>query len=144
MCQVSFVGLTEEQAREKAAAGGWEEKVKRKHPTSPSKQSCVDASVGVRLVQYHSLLEGVLSGGVWRQVTTVKTSFKANSKALAEKEGEGMAKMIYRFPPAGGPRPPAHPPAHPAGYLFHAPIESVPAEECHDLPPSDLLQQNVS
>ncbi|WIA13320.1 hypothetical protein OEZ85_006903 [Tetradesmus obliquus] len=25
-----------------------------------------------------------------------KTSFKANSKALAEKEGEGMAKMLYR------------------------------------------------
>ena len=25
-----------------------------------------------------------------------KTSFKANSKALAEKEAEGMAKMIYR------------------------------------------------
>ncbi len=26
----------------------------------------------------------------------MKTSFKANSKALAEKEGEGIAKMIYR------------------------------------------------
>lgn len=26
----------------------------------------------------------------------VKTSFKANSKALAEKEGEGMAKMLFR------------------------------------------------
>ncbi|GFH15783.1 dihydrolipoamide dehydrogenase plastid [Haematococcus lacustris] len=25
-----------------------------------------------------------------------KTSFKANSKALAEKEGDGMAKMLYR------------------------------------------------
>lgn len=25
-----------------------------------------------------------------------KTSFKANSKALAEKEGEGIAKLIYR------------------------------------------------
>ncbi len=29
----------------------------------------------------------------------MKTSFKANSKALAEKEGEGMAKMIYRHVP---------------------------------------------
>ena len=28
----------------------------------------------------------------------MKTSFKANSKALAEKEGEGIAKMIYRCP----------------------------------------------
>lgn len=26
----------------------------------------------------------------------MKTSFKANSKALAEKEADGMAKMIYR------------------------------------------------
>ena len=53
--QVSFVGLTEEAAREAAAAGGF-------------------AS----------------------QIAVVKSSFKANSKALAEKEGEGMAKMIYR------------------------------------------------
>jgi dihydrolipoamide dehydrogenase len=30
------------------------------------------------------------------QVSVVKTSFKANSKALAEKEGDGMAKMIFR------------------------------------------------
>ena len=30
------------------------------------------------------------------KVAVVKTSFKANSKALAEKEGEGLAKMIYR------------------------------------------------
>merc|ERR1711924_378899 len=47
--EVSFVGLTEEQARE----------------------------------------EGF-------EVEVVKTSFKANSKALAELEGEGMAKAIYR------------------------------------------------
>jgi len=51
--EVSFVGLTEEQAREKAE----EEKF---------------------------------------EVGVVKTSFKANSKALAELEGEGMAKAIYR------------------------------------------------
>lgn len=30
-------------------------------------------------------------------MATVKTSFKANSKALAEKESDGMAKMIYRW-----------------------------------------------
>ena len=51
--EVSFVGLTEEQAREKAGEEGFE-------------------------------------------VEVVKTSFKANSKALAEMEGEGMAKAIYR------------------------------------------------
>lgn len=50
--EVSFVGLTEEQARAKGEEEGFE--------------------VAVR-----------------------KTSFKANSKALAEKEGEGMAKLIY-------------------------------------------------
>lgn len=54
--QVSFVGLTEEQARDKAQAGGYGDKV-----------------------------------------AVSKTSFKANSKALAEKEGEGMAKLIYRW-----------------------------------------------
>lgn len=51
--EVSFVGVTEEKAREEAKAGGYE-------------------------------------------IAVVKTSFKANSKALAEKEGDGMAKMIYR------------------------------------------------
>ena len=30
------------------------------------------------------------------QIAVSKTSFKANSKALAEKEADGMAKMIYR------------------------------------------------
>jgi dihydrolipoamide dehydrogenase len=30
------------------------------------------------------------------QIGVAKTSFKANSKALAEKEAEGMAKLIYR------------------------------------------------
>ena len=30
------------------------------------------------------------------KVAVQKTSFKANSKALAEKESEGIAKMIYR------------------------------------------------
>ena len=53
--EVSFVGATEEAAREAAKAGGY-----------------ADA------------------------VAVVKTSFKANSKALAEKEGDGLAKMIYR------------------------------------------------
>ena len=53
--QVSFVGMTEEQAREKAQEGGWGDRV-----------------------------------------AVSKTSFKANSKALAEKEGEGIAKLIYR------------------------------------------------
>ncbi|KAK9823539.1 hypothetical protein WJX72_003553 [[Myrmecia] bisecta] len=53
--EVSFVGPTEEQARETAQKEGWADKL-----------------------------------------AVVKTSFKANSKALAEKEGEGMAKMIYR------------------------------------------------
>ena len=53
--QVSFVGMTEEAAREKAEKEGWGNKV-----------------------------------------AVTKTSFKANSKALAEKEGEGMAKLIYR------------------------------------------------
>lgn len=53
--EVSFVGLTEEAARDAAEAGGY-------------------AS----------------------QVAVVRSSFKANSKALAEKEGEGIAKMIYR------------------------------------------------
>ena len=56
--QVSFVGLTEEAARDAAEAGGY-----------------------------------------GAQVAVVKSSFKANSKALAEKEGEGMAKMIYRCAP---------------------------------------------
>ena len=51
--EVSFVGLTEEQARAKAEEEGFEVVVK-------------------------------------------KTSFKANSKALAEKEADGMAKLIYR------------------------------------------------
>ncbi|CAL8467252.1 g6788 [Coccomyxa elongata] len=53
--EVSFVGLTEDAAREQATKDGYSDKV-----------------------------------------AVVKTSFKANSKALAEKEGEGMAKMIYR------------------------------------------------
>mmetsp|Transcript_11113 Transcript_11113/g.28097 ORF Transcript_11113/g.28097 Transcript_11113/m.28097 type:complete len:193 (-) Transcript_11113:106-684(-) len=51
--EVSFVGLTQEQAEERAKKEGFK--------------------VGV-----------------------VKTSFKANSKALAELEGDGMAKAIYR------------------------------------------------
>ena len=51
--EVSFVGLTEEQARAKGKEDGFEVVVK-------------------------------------------KTSFKANSKALAEKEADGMAKLIYR------------------------------------------------
>tara|TARA_B100001142_G_scaffold183674_1_gene183051 strand:+ start:1421 stop:2776 length:1356 start_codon:yes stop_codon:yes gene_type:complete len=51
--EVSFVGLTEEQARDKAKEEGFE-------------------------------------------ITVKKTSFKANSKALAEKEADGMAKLIYR------------------------------------------------
>jgi len=50
--EVSFVGLTQEQAEQQAAAKGWAVKV-------------------------------------------AKTSFKANSKALAELESEGMAKVIY-------------------------------------------------
>lgn len=50
--EVSFVGMTEEQAREKAEKDGFE-------------------------------------------VAVAKTSFKANSKALAELESDGMAKMIY-------------------------------------------------
>ncbi|DBB07596.1 TPA: dihydrolipoamide dehydrogenase precursor [Trebouxia sp. C0006] len=53
--EVSFVGTTEEQARETAQKNGYGDKV-----------------------------------------AVVKTSFKANSKALAEKESDGMAKMIYR------------------------------------------------
>jgi dihydrolipoamide dehydrogenase len=53
--EVSFVGATEEAAREAAEKGGYGDKVK-----------------------------------------VVKTSFKANSKALAEKEGDGLAKLIYR------------------------------------------------
>nr|KJB38532.1 hypothetical protein B456_006G259300 [Gossypium raimondii] len=51
--EISMVGLTEPQAREKAQKEGFE--------------------VGV-----------------------AKTSFKANTKALAENEGEGLAKLIYR------------------------------------------------
>ena len=35
-------------------------------------------------------------GGFADKVAVQKTSFKANSKALAEKESEGIAKMIYR------------------------------------------------
>jgi dihydrolipoamide dehydrogenase len=31
------------------------------------------------------------------QIGVAKTSFKANSKALAEKEADGMAKLIYRL-----------------------------------------------
>ena len=50
--EVSFVGLTQEQAEEKGAKEGFPVKVS-------------------------------------------KTSFKANSKALAELEGEGIAKVIY-------------------------------------------------
>eukprot|EP01026_Neomeris_dumetosa_P072328 TRINITY_DN7362_c0_g1_i12.p1 TRINITY_DN7362_c0_g1~~TRINITY_DN7362_c0_g1_i12.p1 ORF type:complete len:203 (-),score=44.19 TRINITY_DN7362_c0_g1_i12:212-820(-) len=51
--EVSFVGITEEQAKMEAEEQGFE--------------------LGV-----------------------AKTSFKANSKALAEKEGDGIAKMMYR------------------------------------------------
>ncbi|WCJ23397.1 Dihydrolipoyl dehydrogenase [Euphorbia peplus] len=51
--EISMVGLTEPQAREKAEIEGFE-------------------------------------------VSVAKTSFKANTKALAENEGEGLAKMIYR------------------------------------------------
>ncbi|XP_073123198.1 dihydrolipoyl dehydrogenase 2, chloroplastic-like [Henckelia pumila] len=51
--EISMVGLTEPQAREKAEKEGFE-------------------------------------------VSVVKTSFKANTKALAENEGEGLAKLIYR------------------------------------------------
>lgn len=53
--EVAFVGLTEEQAREKAKEGGFEDKL-----------------------------------------AVAKTSFKANSKALAEKEAEGICKLVYR------------------------------------------------
>ncbi|KAJ8444939.1 hypothetical protein Cgig2_029133 [Carnegiea gigantea] len=51
--EISMVGLTEPQAREKAQEEGFE-------------------------------------------VSVAKTSFKANTKALAENEGEGLAKLIYR------------------------------------------------
>ncbi|XP_054787633.1 dihydrolipoyl dehydrogenase 2, chloroplastic-like [Prosopis cineraria] len=51
--EISMVGLTEPQARVKAAEEGFE-------------------------------------------VSVCKTSFKANTKALAENEGEGLAKLIYR------------------------------------------------
>uniref|UniRef100_A0A6N2MVK4 dihydrolipoyl dehydrogenase n=1 Tax=Salix viminalis TaxID=40686 RepID=A0A6N2MVK4_SALVM len=51
--EISMVGLTEPQAREKAEKEGFE-------------------------------------------VSVAKTSFKANTKALAENEGEGIAKLIYR------------------------------------------------
>ncbi|XP_078435478.1 dihydrolipoyl dehydrogenase 2, chloroplastic-like [Wolffia australiana] len=51
--EISMVGLTEPQARERAEAEGF-------------------------------------------TVSVAKTSFKANTKALAENEGEGLAKMIYR------------------------------------------------
>ncbi|CAN4095849.1 unnamed protein product [Withania somnifera] len=51
--EISMVGLTEPQAREKAEKEGFE-------------------------------------------VSIAKTSFKANTKALAENEGEGLAKLIYR------------------------------------------------
>lgn len=51
--EISMVGLTEPQAREKAAKEGFE-------------------------------------------ISIAKTSFKANTKALAENEGEGLAKLIYR------------------------------------------------
>ncbi|CAI9764231.1 unnamed protein product [Fraxinus pennsylvanica] len=51
--EISMVGLTEPQAREKAEKEGFE-------------------------------------------MSITKTSFKANTKALAENEGEGLAKLIYR------------------------------------------------
>ncbi|XP_055811150.1 dihydrolipoyl dehydrogenase 1, chloroplastic-like isoform X2 [Solanum dulcamara] len=51
--EISMVGLTEPQAREKAVKEGFE-------------------------------------------ISIAKTSFKANTKALAENEGEGLAKLIYR------------------------------------------------
>ncbi|KAK3036734.1 hypothetical protein RJ639_029699 [Escallonia herrerae] len=51
--EISMVGLTEPQAREKAEKEGFE-------------------------------------------ISVTKTSFKANTKALAENEGEGLAKLIYR------------------------------------------------
>ncbi|XP_010259335.1 PREDICTED: dihydrolipoyl dehydrogenase 2, chloroplastic isoform X2 [Nelumbo nucifera] len=51
--EISFVGLTEPQARERAEKEGYE-------------------------------------------ISIAKTSFKANTKALAENEGEGLAKLIYR------------------------------------------------
>ncbi|RZC89030.1 hypothetical protein C5167_030723 [Papaver somniferum] len=51
--EISFVGYTEPQAREKAQKEGFE-------------------------------------------ISIAKTSFKANTKALAENEGEGLAKLIYR------------------------------------------------
>lgn len=51
--EISMVGLTEPQAREKAQKEGFE-------------------------------------------VSVAKTSFKANTKALAENEGEGLAKLIFR------------------------------------------------
>ncbi|KAI8009282.1 hypothetical protein LOK49_LG06G01718 [Camellia lanceoleosa] len=31
------------------------------------------------------------------EISVAKTSFKANTKALAENEGEGLAKLIYRL-----------------------------------------------
>ncbi|XP_072954802.1 dihydrolipoyl dehydrogenase 2, chloroplastic-like [Typha angustifolia] len=51
--EISMVGLTEPQAREKAEREGFD-------------------------------------------ISVAKTSFKANTKALAENEGEGLAKLIYR------------------------------------------------
>jgi dihydrolipoamide dehydrogenase len=40
--------------------------------------------------------EKAQEGGWADKIAVSKTSFKANSKALAEKEGEGMAKLIFR------------------------------------------------
>lgn len=31
------------------------------------------------------------------EISVVKTSFKANTKALAENEGDGLAKVIYKY-----------------------------------------------
>ena len=44
--------------------------------------------------------EKATQAGWGDKVAVQKTSFKANSKALAEKESEGIAKMIYRCGPA--------------------------------------------
>ena len=128
--EVSFVGVTEEQAREEAAAGGYE--VRRRSRCCPvhtaaatiwpalcfvtMSRSCATRT-GEATRQAPSLHPACVLHAVHpfcpnrgaamaeaesercttrAQVAVAKTSFKANSKALAEREGDGMAKMIFR------------------------------------------------
>ena len=88
--QVSFVGQTEEAARETAQKGGFADKVAVVKTSFKANSKVGVAMEIVRALKVKRFARNAPRNctGVWQQ--------SAQMQALAEKEGEGMAKMIYR------------------------------------------------